>query len=339
MNRWTPEQANTWWAAQKWPVGANYVPSCAVNSIEMWRQETFRPDIIRRELTWARGLGMNSVRVFLSYTVWAAEGQRFLDTLEEFLAIADGCGMTTVPILFDDCAFDGGADPVYGPQKDPIPGVHNSRWVPSPGFAAEDDPACLASCRDYVNAIIGAHRDDRRILLWDLYNEPGNTSRGIRCLPYLVYAFAWARECSPVQPLTSCVWNPRDTAVNAALYELCDIINLHTYAAPARTRETVAAARAHGRPVIITEWLHRPNGDTVEANLPYFCAEKIGIWQWGLVQGRTQTHLNWSTMGENGVPDAYPALWQHDMLYPDGTPYDPAEVALMRRLTGAEKEI
>jgi len=336
MERWTAERANAWYEQQPWMAGANYVPSDAVNNVEMWRKETFNPGLIRKELTWAAQAGINSLRVFLSYHVWKHEGDAFLDTFEAFLRIADECGHTVMPILFDDCAFDGGADPVYGPQPEPIPNIHNSRWVPSPGQSVQDDPAQLASCKAYLDAVIGAYRDDRRIILWDLYNEPGNTDRVLQCLPLLVSAFRWARAHAPVQPLCASIYNYSDSflPINLTIGELSDIINLHTYMPPSQSRLLIEEARARGgRPVIVTEWLHRPNGDTLSEQLPYYHANRISAWQWGLVNGRTQTHLDWRPeRNANGTSDP----WQHDLFRSDGTPYDPEEVALLRRLTGRD---
>ena len=58
--RWTPERANEWYAAQLWLVGCNYIPSSAINQLEMFQAATFDPTTIDRELGWARGLGSTS---------------------------------------------------------------------------------------------------------------------------------------------------------------------------------------------------------------------------------------------------------------------------------------
>lgn len=334
MKRWTAEKANAWYAKQPWLMGCNFVPTTAVNDVEMWSRDTFDADTIRRELGWARDIGMNTVRVFLSYTVWKAEGRAFLDHFDEFLGMAAEKDIRVMPILFDDCAFDGGVDPFYGPQPAPVPGVHNSRWVPSPGFAVADDPQQAASCRAYVDAVVGAHKDDDRIVAWDLYNEPGNTGRKLLCLPLLVNVFAWARAQTPEQPLCCGYWNqsPEWDGLNRTMMELSDVINLHAYTPLEETKRLVERARQEKRPIFISEWMHRPNGSCIMDHLPWFKEEKIGVWQWGLVQGKTQTHLSWSTMG-TGKPDPNPALWQHDVLYPDGSPYREDEMVLMRKLT------
>ncbi|MBR4000535.1 MAG: 1,4-beta-xylanase, partial [Clostridia bacterium] len=184
--RWTAEKAAKWYDGVEWQAGMNFLPSTAVNSTEMWQKSTFDEETIRRELAWAEECGFSSVRVFLPYIVWEHEGDGFLETFETFLKIADEHHISTLPILFDDCAFDAGKDPEYGPQPDPVPGLHNGRWTPSPGFAAADAPEKQASLRAYVHAVVGAHRDDSRIFAWNLYNEPGNTKRGNLCLPLLV---------------------------------------------------------------------------------------------------------------------------------------------------------
>lgn len=330
--KWSVDRANEWYAEKRWPVGCNYVPSTAVNSTEMWQAESFDEATIRRELRWARDLGMNTVRVFLQYIVWEAEGDAFLNTFERFLSIAKENDMTVLPILFDDCAFDFFKGPSLGVQPEPVFGVHNSRWTPSPGFDRADDEALQPKLREYVEAVVGGHRGDDRILAWDLYNEPGNSKRKNACLPLLVNAFRWARGVDPEQPLTSGVWDYNDDSVYRATLELSDIISFHGYTQLHRTREILAELQAHQRPIFNTEWLHRPNGNTLFDHLPLFHEKKVGCYQWGLVRGKTQTHLNWSTM-MGGQAEANPALWQHDLLNPDGTPYDEEETKRIEQLT------
>ncbi len=38
--RWSVEKANEWYAKQPWLVGCNFIPSTAVNQLEMWQEET-----------------------------------------------------------------------------------------------------------------------------------------------------------------------------------------------------------------------------------------------------------------------------------------------------------
>ena len=38
---WTIDQANAWQSKQAWIVGCNFIPSTAINELEMLQQETF----------------------------------------------------------------------------------------------------------------------------------------------------------------------------------------------------------------------------------------------------------------------------------------------------------
>lgn len=344
MERWTNQAANEWWQQQKWPLGINYVTSDAVNNVEMWMDATFNESLIKKELGMARKIGFNSVRVFLSYTVWANEGDRFLENFEKFLVLADHADISVMPVLFDDCAFDDGKDPVYGPQPEPIYGVHNSRWVPSPGAEVQDDPAQTDSLKAYVQTVIGTHKDDKRILVWDLYNEPGNGKPGEikpghrkrldKALPLLKNTFEWARACFPTQPLTAAPWLYSES--NRVVEEYClsqsDVISFHSYHRIDRTLELISEFAKENRPMMVTEWLNRIGGNTIESHLPVFCEKKIGAWQWGMIQGRTQANLSSSTV-RGGAPDPDPVLWQHDILYSDGRAYREEELVIIHNLS------
>ena len=90
--------------------------------------------------------------------------------------------------------------------------------------------------------------------------------------------------------------------------------------------EAIRICAREGRPILCTEWLCRQRGNTFQAILPVFDQHKVGWYQWGLVAGRTQTYLPWGS--KPGSPP--PAVWQHDLLHPEGTPYDPQELQLIR---------
>jgi len=46
--RWSADRANSWYQAQGWLVGANYITSTAINQLEMWQAETWDPTTIDR---------------------------------------------------------------------------------------------------------------------------------------------------------------------------------------------------------------------------------------------------------------------------------------------------
>jgi hypothetical protein len=294
----------------------------------MWQNESFDEAAIAQDMALASRHGYNSCRVFLQYIVWKNEGELFLRNFERFLEITHKNGVTVLPIFFDDCAF-AGREPYLGKQDDPRPGIHNSGWTPSPGFVITDDPACEESLKLYVQTLVRAHKDDERIIAWDLYNEPGNSGRGSKTLPLLTKTFAWARECNPVQPLTSGVYVWKD--YDLACTELSDIISFHDYGNIEATKERIKTMRQYKRPLLVTEWLHRPNGNTLESHLPLYKEEHIGVYHWGLVNGRTQTHLNWD---KSKNTDQGTALWQHDIFTREHKPYSEKEAAFIKELSG-----
>jgi len=205
---WTTEEAWAWRHQHAPFIGYNYVPRTAVNTTEMWQADTFDPATIAQELAWAGRVGYNTCRVFLQYLVWDADPEGMIRRLEAFLALAARQRQRVMPVLFDDCAF-AGREPYLGVQDAPKPGVHNSGWVPSPGLRRVTDRACWPRLRQYVQDIVGAFANDDRVLIWDLYNEPGNSRQGAR-LPLLEAACAWAREARPGQPLTVGAWMAYD---------------------------------------------------------------------------------------------------------------------------------
>ncbi|CAF4361889.1 unnamed protein product, partial [Adineta steineri] len=101
--RWSVSRAQEWYASQPWFLGANYVPSTAVNVLEMW-QDTFDEVTIKRELEWAnKRLRMNSLRVFIHILVWMENAEKFYKRLDTFLDIAKNNNLKIMLVLFDEC--------------------------------------------------------------------------------------------------------------------------------------------------------------------------------------------------------------------------------------------
>ena len=329
--KWSIEKANKWHKEKGWLLGFNYVPSSAVNSTEMWQAITYDRETIKCELKLAARTGFNSCRVFLQYLVWENERERFIETLSDFCGIAETYGLSVMPILFDDCAFSG-LQPYLGPQNPPRHGVHNSGWTPSPGSLIADDPSKEPSLCEYVKSVIGAFKDDNRIVIWDLYNEPGNNNRGSIGLTLLDKAFGWAREIDPSQPLTVGAWIDEDYNIRFA--ELSDVLSFHDYRPIEESRGLIKKLKQYNRPIYCTEWLCRQNGNTFESHLPLYTSEIAGAYNWGMFLGKTQTNLCGSTIF--GEPDANPELWQHDLFYTDGRPYRQEEITFIENFA-AEK--
>ncbi|MBM3493985.1 MAG: hypothetical protein FJX72_06660 [Armatimonadetes bacterium] len=324
--RWSVERAQSWRQRTGQLLGCNFIPSTASNQLEMWQAETFDPATIDRELGYAAGLGMNAVRVYLHDLAWLTDSKGFMQRLRTFLGLASRHGIGVVLVLFDDCW---NPDPVIGPQEAPRPGVHNSRWLQSPGAKLAAEPLEWGPLADYVRSVVGALRSDRRVLVWDLFNEPGNSERGASSLPLLQCAFEWARSADPSQPLTVGVWADH-ASLNAFQLANSDVITLHNYGEADALRAQISDLRVHGRPLVCTEWMARP-GSTIPTHLPVFREERVGCLNWGLVAGKTQTIYPWRS--PEGGPE--PAVWFHDLLRADGSPYDRKEAELMREFAAA----
>lgn len=316
----------------QWRFGANFTPSTAINQLEMWQAETFDPAGIDRELGWAESIGMGVMRVFLHDLLWEQDSAGFLRRMEEYLAIADKHRIKTMFVFFDDCW---NPDPALGKQPEPKPFTHNSGWVQSPGYRVVDNPDRWKRLERYVKGVLNHFAHDGRILLWDLYNEPGNGSsgdhvtlkglRGNLSLPLLKAVFAWAREANPDQPITAGPWNfsADFDELNRFLFENSDVVSFHCYSKPAELQERINFIRyiADGRPLLCSEYMARSAGSTFKECLPVMRDNNITAINWGLVSGKTQTIYPWRWNESKGVPNPF----FHDVFNADGTLLDPSE--------------
>ncbi|MGA7219965.1 MAG: cellulase family glycosylhydrolase [Candidatus Sulfotelmatobacter sp.] len=344
---WTTTRANQWYAQQPWLVGSNFIPSTAVNELEMWQPDTFDLPTIDRELGWAQGLGMNTMRVFLHNLLWQQDAQGFLGRMDQFLAVADKHHIRITFVLLDS-VWD--PNPHLGKQPAPTPHVHNSRWVQAPGAdLLKDDSRWNAELKPYIVGVLRRFREDKRVLMWDLMNEPDNDSsqykatelpdKAERALKLLKEEWKWAREANPSQPLTSGVWKG-DWSSDANLSEMArfqlrnsDVITFHSYDRPEVTKKKIDSLRRFGRPIVCTEYMARPLGSTFASILPLLKKERVGAYNWGFVNGKSQTIYPWDSWDKPYASE--PPVWFHDIFHKDGKPYDPKETELIRKLTGA----
>ncbi len=342
---WTPKQANDWYSRQPWLVGSNFIPSTAINELEMWQADTFDVPTIDRELGLAQGLGMNTMRVFLHNLLWQQDSAGFLHRMDQFLEVADKHHIRIMFVLLDS-VWD--PNPKLGKQRDPKPHVHNSGWVQAPGAEIlKDESRWNRELKPYVVGVISHFRADPRVLMWDLMNEPDNENPPYKSqeLPHkadialrlLREEWGWARSAEPTQPLTSGVWQG-DWSSDDKLSEMAslqlqnsDVITFHSYEPPDEMKRRIQSLRRFGRPVVCSEYMARPRGSTFAAILPLLKDEKVGAYNWGFVNGKSQTIYPWDSWDKPYT--AEPAIWFHDIFRQNGDPFDPKEVALIRQLT------
>ncbi len=326
--RWTDAQAQQWAAENGWLRGSNFNPSTAINQLETWQAESFDTATINRELGWAEGIGLNVMRVYLHHLAWEVDKEGFKDRMKTYLDIAGKHDIKTVFCIFDDCW-----NPTYhaGKQPDPKPGVHNSGWVRDPGELLYQDSTLINTLESYVKDVLTTFKDDKRIAIWDLYNEPGNSGYGNRSMPLLKKVFEWGWEVRPSQPLSSGVWNLSLSDLNKFQVENSDIITYHNYEGPEKHQAAIDTLKLYGRPLVCTEYMARRNNSLFTNIMPMLKVQNIGAINWGLVAGKSNTKYAW----DEPIPDgSEPALWFHEIFRPDGTPYKQEEVDLIKSLTG-----
>ena len=324
---WTTGQASAWQEKWGWLRGADFIPSTAINQLEMWQAGTFDTLTIDRELGWAAELGFNSMRVYLHHAAWKSDPEGFMNRVDKYLTISDRHGISTLFTLFDDCW---NPEFTLGEQPEPKTGIHNSGWLRDPGDLLHRDSTLWPVLEAYTKAVMGRFGQDDRIVLWDLYNEPGNSGYGNRSMPLLRKVFLWAREAAPAQPLSVGYWNADLQDINAFVLKESDVITYHQYGPPEDHQRLIDTLRTLGRPLLCTEYMARTRGSLFRDILPMLKRQGIAAYNWGFVAGKTNTIYAWDTPMPDGQE---PPVWFHDILRRDGTPYDSSEVALIRKVT------
>ena len=345
MSKWSKQQANDWYSDQPWLIGCNFLPSSAINQLEMFQQETYDKKTIEREIGWAKSLGFNSLRVYLHDLLWSGDSKELCTRLNDLLAVCNNNSIRPILVLFDDCHSP---YPKKGKQPLPVSGVHNSGWKQSPGVelvhaihagSAEEEVLRL---KEFVQGVMAEFSDDQRVLMWDIYNEPGQFGVGEQSLTLLKLTWEWAQEVRPSQPLTACL----DGSVGPEIIQMnqdnSDILTFHCYEST-KLESTIKRLLGLGRPVLCTEYMAREFGTTFEFSLPIFKENNVGCYNWGLVAGKSQTHFGWSTVlelqtlkkegkflnPEDPIPE--PEKWFHDIIRKDGTAFDQNEVDFIKR--------
>ncbi|MDB5264026.1 MAG: endo-beta-mannanase [Adhaeribacter sp.] len=347
--KWTEQEAREWYARQGWLVGSNFIPSTAINQLEMWQAETYDTATINRELGLAQSIGMNTVRVYLHDLPFAQDSAGFLNRIDNFLGIAERHNIKPLLVIFDSC-WD--PFPKAGPQRAPKPHVHNSGWVQSPGANVLKDSTQYPRLERYVKGVVSRFAKDERVLGWDVWNEPDNMTgpsyqavelpnKVDLVLPLLAKVFVWARAAGPTQPITSAIWagdwstHEKMKPIEKLQIEQSDVISFHNYDKPEEFEKRIGWLERYDRPILCTEYMARPNGSTFQGFLPIAKERQVALYNWGLVDGKTQTKYAWDSWEKQYT--AEPKVWFHDVFRKDGTPYREQEVALIRELTEAEE--
>lgn len=351
--RWTKEKASSWYDAMPWITGFNYYPRCAVNQTEIWQEYNHDAVFadIGRELELAQSIGLNSLRTLFPFELWRAKPHVFFRHVDEFLAISDAHGLSVMPVLFDDCCVPKSQyRPMqFGQQPEPEIGFFGGSSITcfndtnDVGYSPTDEPGMDEVVRNYIHQLAVHYGHDARILIWNVWNEPGNSRRESRSLPMMRNVFDFLRDENVSQPLTADVFaampgypfpdeylkDPRiESEIELAALELSDIISFHYYGDYLHMRNYIRNLKKLGRPVICDEWLHRPMRSFIQTHLPLLKREHVGSYFFGFVNGKMQFNEPWEYLKVRQDMDF--KLWMHDIFYNDFTPYDEEEIDVLK---------
>lgn len=349
MSRWSPEKAWRWYNARPWIRGCNFMSSDCANRIDQWQEFGFEEKLLttEREIALCEEIGYNAVRIILEFEVWDRQHDGFMRRLDRYLDVLAKHHIGAMVVLANDCSVprEFWKPAVFGEQPYDI-GYHGGRKHSPHGNHNElswhllDDPDTAQRYYRFVQEIMSRYAHDDRVIVWNLFNEPGN-NRASLSLPHMekLFEIGWALD--PIQPLCADVWRGVEdggrakSEIEQRALDLSDIISYHNYGDYDYNIATVEQLRLLGRPMINTEWLHRITHNTVFELYPLFYLEKIGCFNWGFVAGKYQTYEPWNALWEQLEAGGGKALditkWQHDLFRPGGVhPYDPREIALIR---------
>lgn len=350
-HKWCSHKAFEWYNNNGWIAGCNYIPATAINQLEMWQPETFDITCIDKELGWAEDIGFNTVRVFLHHLLWEQDCVGFVNRINQFLSMADNHNIKTMFVLFD-AVWD--PNPRLGKQPEPKLNVHNSGWVQCPGADVLKNTDAYDGLRSYVEGVVNNFKNDDRVLLWDLFNEPDNTNtasykddaypmhKAELALMLLKKTFEWVRAINPQQPLTAAPWKDdwSDDSVMSAIdnfmFTNSDIISFHNYEKKHDLEKRIQSLQRYNRPLLCSEYMARNLGSTFQDVLPLLKEYNVGALNWGFVAGKTQTHCPWDSWSNNYETE--PEIWFHDIFRATGEPYDRNELEFIKNMM-KKKEI
>jgi hypothetical protein len=151
----------------KWVRGVNYVPSTAHNDMGIWLD--YNATLVKEELGYAGASGFNAVRIFLHWLAWDHDAKAFMANVEDFCAAADAAGLKVLVVVLDSCFGDVNAEASWIADGR----YRNMSWMPNPGPAIVDKgPTGWTQLDAYVSELVTAHKSDKRVLGWDVMNEP-----------------------------------------------------------------------------------------------------------------------------------------------------------------------
>ncbi len=347
--KWTCERAWEWYNSHPWIRGCNYMSADCANRIDQWQSHGFeeRFKTTEEEFALMQKLGYNSVRLIIEFLVWQEEHDSFMERFERYISLCAKYGISCMIVLANDCMRPKGLEKSYLGEQHYDWGYHGGRKVSQHGNLDGmgdhylDYPETAPLYFEMVREIVETYKYDERIIMWDIYNEVGNSRRGEVTLPNLKKLFSIVREINPIQPLTCGIWRLADheiedlCEVERYALENSDIVSTHCYLKYDALVKHIKTLKKLGRPIVCTEWLNRISGAGVFDAFPLFYLEDVGCYNWGFVAGKYQTYEPWNFYWD--LYDNDPTIdfdftkWFHDIYRPNHRPYDPRETDFIRK--------
>ncbi len=258
--------------------GFNYHPSYSTGALENWL--LFDEEVWRRELKNGKEKfpKINTIRIWLSWNAYCKLQDRFIQQIKCVIDICKELDLYVIPCLFNrwhdpmnDC------DGIFIDHFLP-----NSSWFHKYGNLFED----------YIDALCAAFKDEERILVWDVCNEPFAYNGDFpERESVLQHEMNWLRRISArlrnngvSQPLgLGCTGHHPMTIVD----DFCDVYLTHLYYGgeglenfDAKVRPFVEEAKKNGKPLITSECCwgsfdDKARGEYVKGSLTIF--KKYGI--------------------------------------------------------------
>ena len=355
-NKWSKEKIWKWYNSRPWIRGCNYMSADCANRIDQWQEYGFeeRFKTTEEEFKLLKETGFNSIRIIIEFLVWKEEHDSFLKRFDRYLDLCEKYGITCMVVLANDCMRPKGLEiSTLGEQKYDL-GYHGGRKLSQHGnlggmghhYLDEEENRSLYL--KMIEEIVTRYKDDKRIIIWNVYNEVGNSKRTDVTLPNLKEIFSIIRKINPSQPLTAETWTLGKKEINELpeveqfALENSDITSFHSYDDYVTNVKLIKTLKELGRPLINSEWLARCLDNSVFELFPLFYLEKIGCYNWGFVAGKYQTYEPWNSVWERYEKD--PNIkwdftkWFHDLYRPNHRPYDPKEIELIKYFTSLADE-
>ena len=157
--------------------------------------------------------------------------------------------------------------------------------------------------------------------------------------------FDWVREINPSQPITAGIYE--STIPNWGDYENLpeleqfiinnsDIISYHDYGDKKGAAQKIKELKKYNRPLLCTEYLAREYSNTFEELLPLFKQNRIGVFNWGLVSGKSNTIYPWKSW--DSTYTGPPKIWHHDLFYPNGEPFSVDEIEFIKNMISSAND-